>query len=1157
MFFQQSDGSSKKLAKTVAESIIGHDELINTPFGLHKQVYADFSASGKALSFIEEYLRKEVLPIYSNTHTSSSFVGIQTSCYREEARGIIRDSYHCTDEDVILFTGNGCTGAVNTFVNIIGLQKAGTPYGTDSHAFHCSFPGCSLHFCDSGDLRLHQRTHTDGDSLSFHTDVSSSSGRHANTCGDGVDGSSSQPVVFVGPYEHHSNLLPWRESTAEVVVIPALQDGSLDLQFLEQQLQRTQSRSLRIVSLCRVSNVTGIITEATSLNILAHTYKALICWDCAMACAHDHLLMNSLAYSSSNSLDYCDAMFLSPHKMVGGVGCPGVLILKKKLLVNDVPCQPGGGTVFYVDEQMHRYTQLLTDREEGGTPNIVGAIRLGIVLLMHNQLGWDWIHQTESDYYSQLISELSKCPNVVILKNKYSTANYEPVMSFIIRYKGFYLHWNFVSTLLSDLFGIQTRSGCMCAGPYSMKLLGIDSAHASSLDRELLNKVEIMRPGYTRVSLSYCMYPCEIQYIIESIKFIACHAWKFLPEYVFFADTGEWRHRSIMNKKPFRKWLNHISFVNGHLEVVKPQHDPLASHTLPPPPLSTNDSPIQSSSSSAATDEWVTNSYYSKLFAEYMESSKTHLRSSISQMMNKSYTVSEFTSSTHASTHSPSQDSTHITTERLRWYLTRIEAWNDLKRVYSESGNDVEKVLEMDWSSSIPQRLDNGDGDGTSDCLIHPLALFEEKSTVDASLVAKQPSKENECMMDEYKKDDLKDEQQLLSQSKDVKNSQKRKSTTQFMVDTSLSEKKSKSSNSNVCLSSASEREITPLSVVRMRDNEPGVTFSFNHGVDGTLEFTAKVEGMSMRERVKLMKKEKELFPEPPRGIMKHMGQAIGHYDMIREGDRVMVGLSGGKDSLSLLHCLLQLQRRSPIKFEIACVTVDPQTTGFDPSPLRAYCKRIGVTYFYESRAIIKLAMNKLKNNSICSWCSRMKRGVLYSVLRREGYNVLALAQHLDDLCESFLMSVFHNGVLRTMKASYDNKQKDIRVIRPFVYERERHLREFAKSMHLPIIDENCPACFEGPKERYRMKTLLAAEENLFPNVYTSLLSSMIPLMQHNSAEGCAMKRDTPREMRGKFAKLQKKALSEIEGNEMIQPSSEKMGDVDNAEDDDDENEEW
>ena len=141
-------------------------------------------------------------------------------------------------------------------------------------------------------------------------------------------------------------------------------------------------------------------------------------------------------------------------------------------------------------------------------------------------------------------------------------------------------------------------------------------------------------------------------------------------------------------------------------------------------------------------------------------------------------------------------------------------------------------------------------------------------------------------------------------------------------------------------------------------------------------------------------------------------------------------------------------------------------------SPLRDYCKTIGVKYFYESRAVIALAKKKLKNGSICSWCSRMKRGILYSTLRREGYNVLVpiymspnsqvLAQHLDDLAESFLMSVFHNGILRTMKACYMNKEKDIRIIRPFVYVREKQLREFAKTVKLPIIDENCPACFEG-----------------------------------------------------------------------------------------------
>ena len=128
-------------------------------------------------------------------------------------------------------------------------------------------------------------------------------------------------------------------------------------------------------------------------------------------------------------------------------------------------------------------------------------------------------------------------------------------------------------------------------------------------------------------------------------------------------------------------------------------------------------------------------------------------------------------------------------------------------------------------------------------------------------------------------------------------------------------------------------------------------------------------------------------------------------------------------------------------------------------------------------------------------WCSRMKRGILYSCARREKYNVLVLAQHLDDLAESMLMSAFNNGRLRTMKANYVNKGEDVRVIRPFVYVREFQTREFSRAANLPIIDENCPACFEGPKERERIKKLLTHQEHEIPNLLPNLLRAMKPLI--------------------------------------------------------------
>jgi len=241
--------------------------------------------------------------------------------------------------------------------------------------------------------------------------------------------------------------------------------------------------------------------------------------------------------------------------------------------------------------------------------------------------------------------------------------------------------------------------------------------------------------------------------------------------------------------------------------------------------------------------------------------------------------------------------------------------------------------------------------------------------------------------------------------------------------------------------------------------------------------------------------------PRLPKSILRSVGRAIADFNMICEGDRLLLGLSGGKDSLSLLHILRHLQRHAPIHFDLGVITVDPQVDGFDPSHLKAYVADLGIPYFYESDAIAEKAETQMKNDSFCAFCSRMKRGMMYGTCRREGYNVLVLAQHLDDLAESFLMSAFRGGQLRTMKANYTNKGGDVRIIRPLVYVRERQTADFARETGLPVVADSCPACFAMPTEREHMKGLLAHEEQHNKGLFKSLLHAMRPLMEKTTAE--------------------------------------------------------
>ena len=234
---------------------------------------------------------------------------------------------------------------------------------------------------------------------------------------------------------------------------------------------------------------------------------------------------------------------------------------------------------------------------------------------------------------------------------------------------------------------------------------------------------------------------------------------------------------------------------------------------------------------------------------------------------------------------------------------------------------------------------------------------------------------------------------------------------------------------------------------------------------------------------------------KPPKSLLRQVGRAIGDFDMIRDGDRILLGVSGGKDSLSLLHILRHLQTYAPVRFELAVLTVDPQVPGFDPGPLRDYYDTLGVPWHYEQQPIMDQARGHMDGDSFCAYCSRMKRGIMYRICREQGYGVLALGQHLDDLAESLFMSIFHGGQLRTMKAHYVNDEGDVRIIRPLAYCRERQTGAFAEAAGLPVVPDSCPACFSAPTRREHVKALLAREEALQPHLFANVLHAIKPIL--------------------------------------------------------------
>jgi selenocysteine lyase/cysteine desulfurase len=356
-------------------------------------------------------------------------------------------------------------------------------------------------------------------------------------------------VVFIGPFEHHSNELPWRESIAEVVVIPEDPDGHIDRARLEEELIRYADRPLKIGSFSAASNVTGIITNTHAIADLLHRHGALSFWDFAAAAPYVEIEMYGRC--SAYPRAYKDAVFLSPHKFVGGPGTPGVLIVRRDLLRNRVPTVPGGGTVDYVNTFEHHYIADPAHREEGGTPAIVESIRAGLVFQLKQSVGTDVIHAQEQGFLRRAVQAWNANPNLQILGN--TEADRLSILSFVVRRPGGrYLHHNFVVAALNDLFGIQSRGGCSCAGPYGHRLLGIDTERSHRFEQEIIRGCEGIKPGWVRVSFNYFISEATFGYIVEAVDLLATHGRLLLPEYRFDPYTGLWRHRGGVVEPPLR-----------------------------------------------------------------------------------------------------------------------------------------------------------------------------------------------------------------------------------------------------------------------------------------------------------------------------------------------------------------------------------------------------------------------------------------------------------------------------------------------------------------------------------------------------------------------------------------------------------------------------
>ncbi len=491
---------------SLRDEIIGADALFETPYGERIMVYCDYTASGRCLLFIENFIQT-IQRHYANTHTEDDITGRSMTSLLHQAETAIKDGVNAGPDGRIVAVGNGASGAIDKLQQILGVAW---PPATRA------FVDAALDRCMTQEQRetLHQYLN-----------------RH-------------QPVVFVGPYEHHSNEVSWRQGLATVVAVNLNADGGIDLAHLEKLLQAPEYQGrLRIGSFSAASNVTGIVTPVAEIACLLHEHDALACFDYAASAPYVNIDMNPPPREDGRDASL-DAVFVSPHKFIGGPGSSGVLVFKQRLYDETLPpTVAAGGTVDYVSPAGQDYIRDVEEREKAGTPGVLQTIKAAMAFLVKAQFGSEAIHAREAELLQRAMTEWAAHPGIEILGNP-DPARRIGIVSFNVKSKNDrYLHPKFLTALLNDLFGIQSRAGCSCAGPYGHRLLGIDLDESQRFREWILKGYAGIKPGWCRIGFHFSMDDVEADYVISAVKFVADQGDKFIAEYDFDLSSGAWSHR--------------------------------------------------------------------------------------------------------------------------------------------------------------------------------------------------------------------------------------------------------------------------------------------------------------------------------------------------------------------------------------------------------------------------------------------------------------------------------------------------------------------------------------------------------------------------------------------------------------------------------------
>lgn len=449
------------------DNIVGIEEVIETPIGAMPLIYTDWTASGRLYGPIEKKILEDFGPFMANSHTTTTTTGNLITMAYHKARQIVKNHVGASQDDILIFTGHGMTGAVNKLQRILGIKL---------HEFYKD----KIHFKEE-----------------------------------------ERPVVFITHMEHHSNQTSWLETIADVEIIPYLNEKDIDFAAFEELLDKYKNRNLKIASVTACSNVTGLSPDYKKIARLIHKAGGYMFVDFACSAPYVHINMHP-----ENEEERLDAIFFSPHKFLGGPGTSGVLIFNKDLYVNEIPDHPGGGTVLWTNPwKEHKYFKDPELREDGGTPGILQAIRTALAIELKDQMGVENMLLREHELLQKLIPAFKSIDNLHLLADNFE--NRLGVLSFYI--DG--LSYNLGVRLLNDHFGIQTRGGCSCAGTYGHILLGIDKEKSAEIVKQVENGHEEVKPGWIRLSIHPTTSNEEVAYIIKAVKALAEHFPQWSKDY--------------------------------------------------------------------------------------------------------------------------------------------------------------------------------------------------------------------------------------------------------------------------------------------------------------------------------------------------------------------------------------------------------------------------------------------------------------------------------------------------------------------------------------------------------------------------------------------------------------------------------------------------